>query len=377
MSLHDREAERAELERLLNGAREGLSGSLVLRGAAGIGKTALLDHLVETAADLQITAVAGVEAEQELGFAALHRLLLPFLGERATLPAPQRDALETAFGMLAAPAPDRFLVGLAALTLLAEAAAKRPLLAVCDDAQWVDRESLEVLAFVGRRLYADGIVLLFGVRDSDSAVAPLTGLAELHVTGLPEPDALALLTATFDGDLDRVVAARIVAEAGGNPLAVREFARGITTGDQLPFGGPLQLSHRLEARFLRQVRDLPSLTQTVLLVAAADATGELQLVRRAVTLLVPGSEEAVDAALEQAERSEHLYSGLRFSSPADPIRGVRRRHPRAAPPRARRPRRRHRPGDRCRPAGLASGLGGGRPRRAGRRRTGGRCRTCP
>ncbi len=315
MILHDRQAERVELERLVNGARDGLSGALVLRGAAGIGKTALLDHTVEAAADLQITVVAGVEAEQELGFAALHRLLLPFLGELGGLPAPQRHALETAFGMLAAPAPDRFLVGLAALTLLAGAAAERPLLAVCDDAQWVDRESLEVLAFVGRRLHAERIVLLFGVRDDDTVLASLSGLAELHVGGLPERDALALLTATIDGDLDRVVAARIVAETGGNPLAVREFARGVTAGDQLPFGGPRQLSHRLEARFLSQVRDLGSLTQTVLLVAAADATGDQHLVRQAVTLLVPGSEDAVDAAVEEAERSEHLYGGLRFRHP--------------------------------------------------------------
>ncbi|GAA2883545.1 LuxR family transcriptional regulator [Streptosporangium fragile] len=293
---------------MLGRARAGLSGVLVLRGPAGIGKTALLEHTANAAPGFQVTRVAGVEAEQELGFAGLHRLLLPFLGDRGRLPDPQRDALETAFGLRSAAPPDRFLVGLAALTLLAGAAADRPLLAICDDAQWMDRESLEVLAFVARRLYADGIVLLFGVRDGDAAGASLTGLSELQVAELSGDDALALLDASLAAGIDRVIAARLLAETGGNPLAIRELARGIAAGDLVDpgFGEPLPLDRRLEARFLRQVRDLNPLVQSLLLVAAADSSGDMALVRRAVIELTSASEADVDAALEHAERGEFL-----------------------------------------------------------------------
>ncbi|MGV9308751.1 ATP-binding protein [Nonomuraea sp. NPDC003727] len=319
MVLRGRKAETAELDGLLGRAAAGLSGVLVLSGPAGIGKTALLDHAVGAAAGLQVTRVAGVEAEQELGFAGLHRLLLPFLGERGRLPGPQRDALETAFGLLRAAPPDRFLVGLAALTLLAESAADRPVLAVCDDAQWMDRESLEVLAFVARRLYADGIVLLFGVRDGDPALACLAGLDELHVAGLPDDEALALLDSSLGAEIDRVIVRRCLEETGGNPLAIRELGRGLAAGElaEPGFGEPLSLDRRLEARFLRQVGDLDSLTQQVLLVAAADPTGDPALVRQAVAHLSAAPPAGIEAAVERAERGEFLASnpGTHFRHP--------------------------------------------------------------
>ncbi|GII59166.1 hypothetical protein Pth03_75550 [Planotetraspora thailandica] len=308
MVLRGRKAELAELAGLLERARAGLSGVLVFSGPAGIGKTALLDHAIQVAGDLQVTRVAGVEAEQELGFAALHRLLLPFLGERGRLPAPQRDALETAFGLLSAPPPDRFLVGLAVLTLLAEAAANRPILMVCDDAQWMDRESLEVVAFVARRLYADGIVLLFGVRDDDTARDSLAGLPESRIEGLSDDDAAALLGSSLKTEIDRVIVTRLLSEADGNPLAIRELARALAGGDQVdPVARePLPLNRRLEARFLRRVSDLDTLTQQVLLVAAADSSGDLALVRRAIRRLSAAQESAVDSAIEQAVRDELL-----------------------------------------------------------------------
>ncbi|MFR9788396.1 helix-turn-helix transcriptional regulator [Streptomyces sp. MB22_4] len=305
MLLYDRGTERAALDGLLGRAREGLSGVVVLRGDAGIGKTALLEYAAVRASGFRVSQVAGVEVEQELGFAALHRLLLPFLSRRGRLPAPQRDALETAFGMSEAPPPDRFLVGLATLTLLADVAAEQPLLIVCDDAQWVDRESLDVLAFVSRRLHADAIVMLFGVRETDIPRTPFGALPELELAGLPDPDALALLTARVDGGIDRVVARRILTETAGNPLAIRELARSVAAGE-LTEGEPLPLDRRVEARFLAQVRGLPPLVRTVLLTAAADPTGDADLVRRAVQRLRPATDDEVAQAFEDARRMDLL-----------------------------------------------------------------------
>ncbi|MER6333842.1 AAA family ATPase [Streptomyces sp. NPDC001034] len=305
MLLYDRGTERAALDGLLGRAREGLSGVVVLHGGAGIGKTALLEYAAARASGFRVSQVAGVEVEQELGFAALHRLLLPFLPRRDRLPAPQRDALETAFGMSEAPPPDRFLVGLAALTLLADVAAEQPLLIVCDDAQWVDRESLDVLAFVSRRLHADAIVMLFGIRETDVPRTPFGALPELELAGLPDPDALALLTAQVDGGIDRVVARRILTETAGNPLAIRELARSVAAGE-LTEGEPLPLDRRVEARFLAQVRGLPPLVRTVLLTAAADPTGDADLVRRAVQRLRPATDDEVAQAFEDARRLDLL-----------------------------------------------------------------------
>ncbi|MFI6868322.1 LuxR C-terminal-related transcriptional regulator [Nocardia sp. NPDC050406] len=318
MSLHGRESESAELEALVRNAEAGLSAVRIIRGPAGIGKTALLEHTIAAASAAQVMRVAGVEAEQEMGFAGLHRLLLPLLGERGRLPRPQRDALETAFGMLAADTPpDRFLVGLAALTLLADAAADHPLLAVCDDAQWLDRESLRVLAFVARRVHADAIVLLFGLRDGD-AEDDLAGMPEVRLTGLPGPAAATLLAASVSVEVDRVIATRLLDEADGNPLAILELARGLDEGNSAESwdGEPLPLDRKLEARFLRQMRGLDDATQDLLLLMAADGGHDPGSVRRAFATMTT---TAFDAALEQAHRAELLSptisSTLRFRHP--------------------------------------------------------------
>ncbi|MEV8631262.1 AAA family ATPase [Streptosporangium sp. NPDC051023] len=317
MVLCGRQAETAELAGLLTRARTGMSGTLVISGPAGIGKTALIEQAATTADGLWVSRIAGVEAEQELGFAGLHRLLLPFLGRRGRLPGPQRDALETAFGLLHAPPPDRFLVGLAALTLLAEAAATTPVLVVCDDAQWMDRESLEVLAFVARRLHADRIVMLFGVREGDPARASLAGLPELRLSGLSDDEALDLLRTCLDTGIDRVIAARRIAETDGNPLAILELGRSLTRGEAVApvFGEPLSLDRRLKERFLRQVEGLDTLTQQLLLIAAADATGDQVLLRQAAARLSGASPAEIDTALENAEHADLLTSGARFRHP--------------------------------------------------------------
>ncbi len=170
-----RAGETAALDQVLATVRDGSSRVLVLRGPAGIGKTALLDWAAGRAGDTQVARVVGVESEMDLGFAGLHQVVVPFLGELERLPGPQQAALGAAFGMVSGSAPDRFLVGLAALTLITEAAAKQPVLCVVDDAQWLDRVSLEVLGFVARRLQADPVGMIFAVRDGDRRAGPSTG----------------------------------------------------------------------------------------------------------------------------------------------------------------------------------------------------------
>ena len=213
--LLDREQERRELDRLLACSRDGLSGVLVLRGEAGIGKTALLEHAVESAADMHITRVIGVESEMELGFAGLHQLVMPFLDGLGSLPGPQREALGSVFGLAAGPAPDRFLVGLATLTLITEAAVERPVLCVIDDAQWLDRASAAVLGFVARRLLADRVGMLFAIRDGEPHAAGFEGLAERRIGGLSDKAAHELLDASVGRALHPRVARRIVAEGAG------------------------------------------------------------------------------------------------------------------------------------------------------------------
>jgi hypothetical protein len=282
----DRRQELEALGGLLETVRGGFSGTIVLRGEPGIGKTALLDHVVDSARDFRLDRVEGVESEIALSFAALHQLLFPFLPGLARLPMPQKRALETAFGVVAGGAPDRFLVGLATLTLLTDAASERPLLIVVDDAQWLDRESAEVLAFVARRLYADRIALLFAVREPDRQQSPLEGLPELRLEGLPATEALELLGSVAGGGLGDRVGAQIVANTGGNPLALVELA-GELTAAQLAGGSllpdPLPLGRQLEERFLRQVLALPAETQTLLLLAAASQSADPALFRRAAT----------------------------------------------------------------------------------------------
>ena len=186
--LHGRERERAELERLSASVRDGKSATLVLRGEAGIGKTALLDDVVERAAGCRIVRAVGIESEMELAFAALHQLCAPLMDGLERLPSPQRDALATVFGLSAGPPPDRFLVGLAALSLLADASASAPLIGVVDDAQWLDQSSAQALSFVARRLEAESVFLVFAERDRDQP-AVLEGLPELRLSGLADADA--------------------------------------------------------------------------------------------------------------------------------------------------------------------------------------------
>jgi DNA-binding CsgD family transcriptional regulator len=269
-----RGTERDRLEVILDDARRGLSGVLVLRGEPGVGKTALLDYAQAAAEDLNVIRIDGVETEMELSFAALHQFLRPCLAHLDVLPAPQRTALQLAFGMADGRTPDRFLVGLAALGLLAAQAADQPLLGLVDDAHCLDRESADALAFVARRVYADSIAMIFAAREPAPVPGVLDGLPELRIAGLAEADARELL-ASAAGPLDPLVARRIVAETGGNALALieigEELAAGQIVGDLLE---PVPLGRQLEQRYLREVQGLPVDTQSLLLAAAADPTGD-------------------------------------------------------------------------------------------------------
>ncbi|MDY0815070.1 AAA family ATPase [Kitasatospora purpeofusca] len=276
------------LDAQLDAARQGLSGILVLKGPPGIGKTSLLAYAVERATGMRIAQVDGKEAEQDLGLAGLHRLLLPFLHDLDRLPAPQKEALSSAFGLVAGNRPDRLLVGLATLTLLANSAADRPLLCVCDDAQWLDEESLAVLAIVARRLQADGITLLFAIRDGDAGDRLLDDLPQAVLPELTRSDSHALLARTLSAQIEQGVAERIVTEAAGNPLAIRELAGDLESpagADPVPLSERLPLGRQLQARYLRQSRALPGPTRTLLLVIAADPTGDRALVWRAAARL--------------------------------------------------------------------------------------------
>ena len=223
--LLDRLSERAALSRLLDAARAGGSGVLVVRGEPGIGKTALLEYAIESAAGLRVVRVAGVEAEMELAFAALHQLCASMLDQLGSLPDPQREALGVAFGLTTGAAPDRFLVGLAVLSLLSVVAGRQPLLCVVDDAQWLDRASAQALGFVARRLLAEPVALVFTTREPGEEYR---GLPELAVGGLRDGYAQELLSSVVRGPLDERVRDRIVAETRGNPLALLELPRDAT-----------------------------------------------------------------------------------------------------------------------------------------------------
>src|SRR5690242_9782768 len=280
-----RERERDVLERLLGAVRGGHGGVLVVRGDAGVGKTALLEYAVEAGRGFRIARTAGIEAEMELPFAAVQQLCSPFLGLLERLPQPQRDALGVAFGLSPGRAPNPFLVGLAVLGLLAEAAAEQPLVCVIDDAQWLDSASARTLAFVARRLLAEKIALVFATRALGDA---LTGLPELDVEPLGRRDARALLESVLPAPLDEGVLERIVAETQGNPLALLELPRGLSPtqlagGFGLP--GTLPLSASIEQGYARRLARLPRDARRLLLVAAADPVGDPALVWRAAERL--------------------------------------------------------------------------------------------
>jgi DNA-binding CsgD family transcriptional regulator len=293
--LQGRRDESETLDGLIEVVKAGRSRVLVVRGEPGVGKTALLDYVVERASGFQVVRAAGVESEMELPFAGLHRLCAPILDRLDRLPGPQREALGTAFGLRAGDAPDRLFVGLAVLGLLAEAAAQCPLICVVDDAQWLDRASAQALAFVARRLLAESVALVFAVREEEQE---LTGLPELVVEGLGHDDARALLRSVIAGRLDERVGDRIVAETRGNPLALLELPRGLTAaelagGFGLPDSRPL--SGRIEDSFQRRLDQLPARTRLLLLVAAVEPVGDPLLVWRAAELLGIGVDAAAPA----------------------------------------------------------------------------------
>jgi DNA-binding CsgD family transcriptional regulator len=282
--LMDRRGERAVLDQFVGAVRAGGSRVLVVRGEPGVGKSALLDYLAGHAPGCRVVRAAGMESEMELAFAGLHQLLAPLL-DLDRLPGPQRDALRTAFGLSAGPVPDRFLVGLAVLGVLSEAAAERPLVCVVDDEQWLDRASVQALGFAARRLAADPVGLVFAVR---AAGAELAGLPELVVEGLREDDARALLDSALTGPVDERVRDLIVAETQGNPLALLELLRGLSPADLAGgFGlpGAVPLPGRIEDSFRRQLEGLPAETRRLLALAAADPSGDPLLVWRAAAPL--------------------------------------------------------------------------------------------
>src|SRR4051812_4867881 len=215
--LRGRARECAVLDGLVGDVRRGESRSLLLRGEAGIGKTALLEYLVESASDLTVVRAVGVESEMELAYAGLHQLCAPLLDRLERLPGPQRDALRIVFGLTAGPAPDRFLVGLAVLSLVSEVAEEGPLLCVVDDAQWLDQTSALTLAFVARRLLAEPVGLVFAAREPGEE---LRHVPDLEVHGLVNGDARALLGSAVRFALDERIRDRIIAETRGNPLAL-------------------------------------------------------------------------------------------------------------------------------------------------------------
>ncbi|MBP2455591.1 ATP-binding protein [Mycolicibacterium lutetiense] len=315
-SLRGRVSECAALRTLVSGGRSGGSAVLVVRGEAGVGKTALLDYVVEHAPGFRVTQVAGVESDMELAFAGLHQLCAPLLDHLDKLPEPQRDALSVAFGRGVGPVPDRFLVGLAVLSLLAAAADKKPLLCVIDDAQWLDQVSVQTLGFVARRLLAEPVVLVFAVRDRhDGAADVLPGLPELRVEGLSDTDARELLDSVFLGRLDERVRDRVVAETRGNPLALLEIPRDVPAAE-LAGGfwlGPARPSvGQVEDGFVRRIQSLPHDTRRLVLLAAADPLGDPMLFSRAAGHLGIGMD-----ALAPADAAGVIEFGsrMRFHHP--------------------------------------------------------------
>jgi DNA-binding CsgD family transcriptional regulator len=294
--LFGRRREQEVFERLLDDARLGHGAVLVVHGDPGVGKTALLDHLGETGSDFGIVRAAGVEQEIEIDYAALQQLCSPILDLIERLPGPQRDALGVAFGLSSGVAPSQFLVGIAVLGLLAEAAEERPVLCIVDDVQWLDGASARVLAFVAHRLLAERIALVFATREVGDA---LSRFPHLMIGPLGRRDARALLQSVFPAALDESVLQRIVAETGGNPLAILELPRGLTPaqlagGFGLPAASPL--STGIERSFMRRLSKLSRDARRLLLLAAAEPVGDPALFWRAAELL--GISEAVAQTVE-------------------------------------------------------------------------------
>ncbi len=292
LGLLGRQSECALLDHIIADLHSGESGVLVMRGDAGVGKSALLRYAMDSASGVRVLRATGVESEMELAFAALHQLCAPLLHRLDGLPGPQRDALETVIGVKNGGPPDRFLVGLAVLGLLAEVSTSERLLCVIDDAQWLDRASAQVLAFVARRLQAEPVVFLFGIREAGHELA---GLPELEVVALSPSDSHALLKRVMPAGLDQRISDRIVAETHGNPLALTELPLGQTV-TQMAGGLGLQaatLPGRIEKSFLARIDALPESTRTFLLIASAEPLGDPGVVWRAARRLAIVPETAL------------------------------------------------------------------------------------
>ena len=309
-----RTREREQLDGLLEDVRGGRSGVLVIRAEAGAGKTALLRYAGEQAAGFRVGQIAGVESEMELPFAGLHQLCGPMLAHLDALPDPQQAALRTAFGLSSDDAPDRFLVALAALSLLAEVAEEQPLLCLVDDAQWLDTASRQVFGFVARRLLAEPVALVLAVREPTDE-RELVGLPEMSLKGLADDDARALLEAVVPGRLDERVRDRIVGETRGNPLALLELYGSVEPaqlagGFALPDAG--NVVDRIDEQYRRRIAALPDATRRLMLLAAADPVGDATLVWRAAQTL--GLErEALDPA--STEQLLEIGARVRFRHP--------------------------------------------------------------
>lgn len=308
-----RSSEREVLDGILARVRAGESEALVIRGEAGVGKTALLRYTARQASGFRVARLTGVDAEMELPFAGVHQLCTAIPDRSEALPVPQREALATALGLVGGQVPERFLVGLAVLSLLSAVAVERPVLCLVEDAQWLDAASAQVLGLVARRVRAESVAIVVAVREP-AAGHDFGGLPELRLEGLPEHDAARLLAGVVTGRLDSHVADRIVAETRGNPLALVELPARMTAaelaGFELPGAG--ELPAHLEDHYARRVHELPEATQHLMLVAAAEPLGDPQVVFRAARRL-----DIETSALEPAETAELLAIGTR----------VRFRHP--------------------------------------------------
>ncbi|MEU2014138.1 AAA family ATPase, partial [Nocardia sp. NPDC019302] len=293
-----RRSECAALEQLVAAVRTGESRVLVVHGAPGVGKSALLEYLEGAAAGLRVLRAVGVESEMELPFATLHQLCVPLLDRLPELPTPQRDALETVFGMRTGTPPEVFLVGLAVLSLLSDASESGPVLCAVDDAQWMDQASAQVLGFVARRLLAESVALVFAARHRTHH---LLGLPELEVSGLARADALALLDSATHARLDPHIRDRVVAEAAGNPLALLELPRERTVTQLAGGYGLLRtdtLPSRIEQSFLTRIAALPQQSRLLLLITAAEPIGDPLLVWGAAERLGVAPATALDEETE-------------------------------------------------------------------------------
>src|SRR3954452_13971195 len=307
-ALLGRAREREIIDRLLANVRSGQSGVLVIRGDAGIGKTALLQYAAQEAPDFRIAEIAGVESEMELAFAGVHQLCAPMFERLDALPEPQRNALSVALGLRSGTAPDRFLVALAVLSLLSAVADERPLLCLVEDAPWLDDASGQAVGFGARPLLAESLAIVFAVREPNTKRA-FDGLREVPLAGLDEEHARDLLTGATPGRLDDQIRDRLVAETGGNPLALLELPRSMSSAE-LAVGFDLpataDLPGHIEEHYLRRIDALPEATRRLMLLAAADPAGDATLVWRAAQRLGVGT-----SALAAARDAELLDIGAR------------------------------------------------------------------